>query len=334
MTYVVQDMATLPNAEAYIFRALSIFFLFWYNWEKLGRPFEIEPEFQNHVPSLEGSFPPEFAEFLKFQASYQNFHSGMLFDSSRVIEGKYLDLFARLEIHGKTKHWAIGPFNPVEIPNSSANNRHKCLEWLDKQETNSVIYVSFGTTTSFSEEEIKELAIGLEESEQKFLWVLRDADRGDGFGGEVRRVHLPKGYEERIEGKGIIVRDWAPQIEILEHPSTGGFMSHCGWNSSMESITAGVPMVTWPMHSDQPGNAVLITKVLKIGLAVKDWDRRNELISSSTIEKVVRRLMNSEEGAEMRDRAMELSEAVKRSVDEGGVTRMELDSFIAHISRE
>ncbi|KAK2985813.1 hypothetical protein RJ640_019309 [Escallonia rubra] len=195
------------------------------------------------------------------------------------------------------------------------------------------VYVSFGTTTSLTDEQIKELAIGLEQSGQKFIWVLRDADKGDVFEGEERKTELPRGYEERIEGKGMVVRDWAPQLEILGHPSTGGFMSHCGWNSCMESITLGVPIAAWPMHSDQPRNAVLITRVLKIGIAVKDWTLRDDLVTSSTVEKAVRRLMASQEGADIRKSAQKMCGAARTAVDEGGVTRMELETFIAHITR-
>ena len=98
----------------------------------------------------------------------------------------------------------------------------------------------------------------MEKSKQKFIWVVRDADKGDVFDEDgVRTAELPKGFEERVKGTGLVVRDWAPQLEILSHSSTGGFMSHCGWNSCMESMTMGVPIVAWPMHSDQPRNRVL-----------------------------------------------------------------------------
>ncbi|PHU16716.1 putative cis-zeatin O-glucosyltransferase [Capsicum chinense] len=110
------------------------------------------------------------------------------------------------------------------------------------------------------------LAIGLEKSLQKFIWVLRDADRGDVFTSEGRKVQLPEGYEERIKGRGII---GAAQLEILAHSSTDGFMSHCGWNSCMESMSFGVPIAARPMHSDQPRNSQLVTKYLKIGLIVR-----------------------------------------------------------------
>ncbi|KAJ6912668.1 hypothetical protein NC651_015180 [Populus alba x Populus x berolinensis] len=199
-------------------------------------------------------------------------------------------------------------------------------------EGNSVIYVSFGTTTALDDEQIKELAIGLRQSKQNFVWVLRDADKGDVFSGEERRAELPEGYEDSVDGIGLVVRDWAPQLEILAHPATGGFMSHCGWNSCMESITMGVPIAAWPMHSDQPRNTVLITKILKIGVVVKEWELRDEIVTSKIVESAVKKLMASTEGDEMRRRAAEMGESVRGSVAEGGVSRMEMESFVAHIT--
>ncbi|XP_071912150.1 zeatin O-glucosyltransferase-like [Coffea arabica] len=101
----------------------------------------------------------------------------------------------------------------------------------------------------------------------------------------------------------------------------------------MESISMGVPVAAWPMHSDQPRNALLLEKVLKIGLIVRDWSKQTELVTSITVENAVRRLMDSAEGEEMRQRAKLLTKAVKDSVMEGGVSRLEMDSFIAHIRR-
>lgn len=177
---------------------------------------------------------------------------------------------------------------------------------------------------------------GLERSEQKFIWVLRDADKGDIFNGEVRKCELPDGFEKRVkmEGKGLVVRDWAPQLAILSHDSTGGFVSHCGWNSCMETITMGVPMVAWPMHSDQPRNAVLMTKVLRVGLLIREWAQRDELVMATTIEKAVRKLMASEEGHEMRKTVEELAVVMRQAVEENGVSRVEFDSFISHITRD
>lgn len=198
-----------------------------------------------------------------------------------------------------------------------------------------MIYISFGTTTSMSEEQIKELALGLERSNQKFIWVLREADKVDFFKENGLRYHhqLPEGYEERVKNRGMVVRDWAPQLAILDHPATGGFLSHCGWNSCMESISMGVPMATWPVHSDQPKNSVLVTEVWKAGVVVRDWACCEEVVKSSVVEEALRRLMASDEGKVIRKRAMELGIAVRDSVSSGGTSCLEMDSFVSHITR-
>ncbi|GMN55382.1 hypothetical protein TIFTF001_024503 [Ficus carica] len=336
MAYVVQDVASFENAESFAFQSVSAFTVSMFFKDVMGKaiePLEHEANVKipEHVPSIEGCFTREVVDFLESQSQFDELSSGYLFNTSRVIEKPYMDLLDKILV--SKKNWAIGPFNPVELVEKKvSNDRHMCLEWLDEQAPRSVVYVSFGTSTTFTDEQIEELALGLEQSEQKFIWVLRESDRGDVFG-EVRKLELPKGYEERVRNLGIVVRDWVPQLEILGHRSTGGFLSHCGWNSCMESITMGVPIGAWPMHSDQPRNAVLVTAVLGIGTVVRDWNRRGELAMASTIAEGVRRLMASKEGEEMRKRAEELGGAVRKSVGEGEVSRLELDSFIAHITR-
>nr|WFG82892.1 glycosyltransferase [Lonicera macranthoides] len=340
MGTVVQDIVRIPNAECYAFHSVSAFSVFLYLWERNGRPFTIEDDIIKEIPSLEGCFTSEFVKFINSQFDLSKFSSGRILNTSKAIEGPYIDFLAKDELSEKKKQWAIGPFNPIVINrhhNQNQNQKNKSynisLKWLDEQAPNSVIFVSFGTTTSFTDEQINQIAIGLEQSGQRFIWVLRDADKGDVFDGNVRRANLPKGYEERIEGQGIVVRDWAPQLEILAHFATGGFISHCGWNSCIESITCGVPILAWPIHSDQPRNTVLLTNFLKIGFVVRDWNRAGEIVAAEAVERGVRRLMASEEGSEVRRRAAELGGAVRISVAEGGSSRVELDSFIAHIIR-
>ncbi|GMJ02364.1 UDP-glucosyl transferase 74D1 [Hibiscus trionum] len=330
MGSVVQDVGSIPNAESYAFHTVSAFTLFFFMWRSTGKP-HVDAEILD-VPSLEGCFTKDFSTFIAMQHKYLSFNAGFIYNTSKAIEGAYLELL-REQIRGK-QHWALGPLNPLRVPErSSSGSRHHCLEWLDKQAINSVIYVSFGTTTTMGDEQIQELAIGLSRSNQKFIWVLRDADKSDVFDGEVRRPELPKGYIDSVNGKGLVVRDWAPQLEILAHPAIGGFVSHCGWNSCMESISMGVPIGAWPEHSDQPRNAVLITKLLKVGITIKDWAHRDDIVTAAVVEDGVRRLMDSKEGDEVRKRAAELGEAVRQSVGEGGVSSKEWDSFITHITR-
>ncbi|PON57034.1 UDP-glucuronosyl/UDP-glucosyltransferase [Trema orientale] len=340
MASVVQDVVSIHNAESFTFHSVSAFAIFLFYSDGMAKTTSLlemddRVKFPNDIPSLEGCLNSEILDFIASQYEFNKLNSGNLYNTSRVMERPYMNLLAR--ILPNKKHWAVGPFNPVSfMGNNTANDmtRHTCLKWLDRQEPKSVIYVSFGTTTAFTDEQIKELALGLEQTNQKFIWVLRDADKGDVFDkNQEKKFELPKGYEERVRKMGIVVREWAPQLEILGHASTGGFLSHCGWNSCVESITMGVPIAAWPMHSDQPRNAVLVTKLLGIGTVVRDWAHRGDVARADTVAIGVKKLMASKEGDEMRKRAEELGGALRRSMAEGGPSRKELDCFIAHISR-
>ncbi|XP_055836134.1 zeatin O-glucosyltransferase-like [Solanum dulcamara] len=335
-SWVVQDVSKILNTESYCLNTVSAYLMFSYVWDAARPPVPPEAEVVlKQLPSFDGCISPEVVEFTMKQIGVIH-DAGNIYSTSRVIDGLYIDLMEKTSISKDFTHWALGPFNPVDLDfdkKETVLDRHYSLEWLDKQPPSSVIFVSFGSTTSLSEDDIKELAIGLEISQHRFIWVLRDADKGDIFSGEVRKYQLPEGYEKRVSERGLVIRDWAPQLEILGHPSTGGFMSHCGWNSCIESISMGVPIAAWPMHSDQPRNALFITEGLKIGIPVREWERRNEVVPAETVQKVVRTLMASPEGEEMKRKATALKEAVKLAVMEGGVTHKEMESFVAHITR-
>lgn len=123
-----------------------------------------------------------------------HYRAGDLFNSCRLIEGTYVDLLNKLEMNANKKQWSIGPILPdLTIRRKDSSSRHKSLEWLDKQAPKSVLYISFGSTTTMTDKQIQELAIGLENSKQKFLWVLKDADKGNVFDGETRKARLPEG---------------------------------------------------------------------------------------------------------------------------------------------
>ncbi|KAL8493953.1 hypothetical protein ACS0TY_024938 [Phlomoides rotata] len=181
MSSVVQDVSSIPNAESYVFHSVSAFSIFWFFWEEMEIPFPLDHEgLEEKVPSLEDCFTSEFMEFITDEQKYLGLTSGCLYNSCKEVEGEFLDLIEKISessVGQKQKQWAIGPFNPVQMIMVD-EIRHGCLEWLDKQEPKSVVFVSFGTTTSLSQEQIKELANGLQESQMKFIWVLRDADTG------------------------------------------------------------------------------------------------------------------------------------------------------------
>ncbi|KMS94841.1 hypothetical protein BVRB_014800 [Beta vulgaris subsp. vulgaris] len=328
----------ISNVESYTFHTSSAFTIFFFMWHSMvEKPFNLSSDIPHYVPSSKGCSSPEFEKFAADQYKLANLSSGRLYNTCRSLENKYMDLLTQLPANKNKKLFAIGPVNRL-INTSSNTSKHKCLEWLDEQESDSVIYVSFGTTTSMTDEQIKELADGLDRSNQKFIWVLREADevnifKKDGTAVGEHYDQLLKGYEEAVRGRGLMVKGWAPQLEILGHEAIGGFISHCGWNSCLESLSMGVPIAAWPIHSDQPKNSMLVTEVLKVGVVVKDWANRDELITSSVVESAVRRLMASKEGEELRKRARELGASVRGSVAKGGTSCLELDSFVAHIIR-
>ncbi|KAI3811724.1 hypothetical protein L1987_21453 [Smallanthus sonchifolius] len=341
MGSVVQDFVSLPNAESYTFHSVSAFSIALYTSENVGEQIRklVEQPLMKDELSFEGCFTSEFKNFIATQHEYSKLCSGRIYNTCRVVEQPILELLEAEARNGNKLLCALGPFNPVNIQSGPKFSRKDggpvelCLDWLDKQASNSVIFVSFGTTISFTEQQIIEIALGLEKSDQKFVWVVRDADRGDIVKDDIVHADLPEGYEDRVKDQGFVVREWAPQLDILAHPSIGGFMSHCGWNSCIESMSMGVPIAAWPMHSDQPNNAVLVTKILKVGILVKDWCPRGHVVAADVVEKSVRRLMGSKEGEEIRKRAAEMGRRIRKSVGDGGVTQMELESFIAHISR-
>ena len=204
------------------------------------------------------------------------------------------------------------------------------MKWLDSQKPNSVVYVCFGSLAKFNSAQLKEIAIGLEASGKKFIWVVR---KGKGEEEEEEQNWLPEGYEERMEGTGLIIRGWAPQVLILDHPSVGGFVTHCGWNSTLEGVAAGVPMVTWPVGAEQFYNEKLVTEVLKtgVGVGVQKWAPGvGDFIESEAVEKAIRRIMEKE-GEEMRNRAIELGKKAKWAVGEEGSSYSNLDALIEEL---
>lgn len=260
--------------------------------------------------------------------------AGIIANSCWPLEGEFLDLLS--EEYDSKKIFAVTPlhlFGPKQAV--GLVNRHECLMWLDKQPAASVVYVSFGSTTTMAAAQVEQLAIGLRRSGQRFIWVIREADGGaitsesdSGAGG------LPAGFEEEMEGFGMVVRGWAPQVEILAHRSTAAFVSHCGWNSTMESLSSGVPIIAWPMQIDQPRNAMLLKDYLKVGITVREWDRRKEVVPAARVEEVVRMMVVEEEGKGMRERAKKIGEEIRRAVAEGGSSMADLNAFVAHVTRE
>lgn len=166
-----------------------------------------------------------------------------------------------------------------------------CLEWLDTKAPNSVVLVNFGSITVMSSDHLVEFAWGLANSNQTFLWVIRP----DLVSGE--SAILPPEFVSATEGRGLMV-EWVPQEEVLSHPAVGAFLTHNGWNSTLESVAAGVPMICWPFFAEQQTNCRYCCTEWGIGMEIDSDVKRDE------VESLVREMMEGERGKEMRNRAM------------------------------
>lgn len=188
---------------------------------------------------------------------------------------------------------------------------HHCLKWLDSQAPSSVLFVSFGSLVTFSARQAEEFALGLENSMLPFLWVIRPGLIEDGV--------LPHGFAQRVKERGCFV-PWAPQTRVLAHPSVGGFLTHCGWNSVLESIAAGVPMLGWPVLADQMLNCRCIVDGWGLGMSFscsnEEQDEAEEgvggLVTRAQVETKVRALM-LELPPNVKDNCLRLKRAASRT---------------------
>lgn len=193
-----------------------------------------------------------------------------------------------------------------------------CLSWLDGQGSSSVIYVSFGSNAALSRDEFVELAHGLEASGQAFLWVVRsDATTAGGLLSDI----LPAGFLTRTQNRGLIV-PWAPQLAVLAHPAVGGFLTHCGWNSTLESLWNGVPMLGCPRGAEQKTNARFIAEAWRVGIELERTDMGG--FHRREVEKSVKALMID---GQARTRVQGLKEIVRKAASNGGASHSNLVEF-------
>ncbi|XP_062190596.1 putative cis-zeatin O-glucosyltransferase [Phragmites australis] len=343
--FAAAEAARLPNGEAFGVHCLAAS----YNvgWMDPGHRLLREHGLVFHPP--DSCATKEFVALAKRMGQERRRApvAGMVVNTCRVLEGEFLDVLAGIPSSDGHKLFAVGPLNPVLLPDASrsarplaernAPARHECLQWLDKQPPSSVLYVSFGTTSSLRPEQVRELAAALRSSNQRFIWVLRDADRADMRDAAVSHGRLAVAASElgdaTARGAGVMVTGWAPQLEILAHCATAAFMSHCGWNSTVESLSHGKPILAWPMHSDQPWDAELVCKYLRAGVLVRPWEHRHDITPAAAIREAIERVMASDEGTSMQLRATALGEAVRDAVAEGGSSRRDLDDLVAYMTR-
>ncbi|CAK7327642.1 unnamed protein product [Dovyalis caffra] len=280
---------------------------------------EIPPLKVKDLPDVKTQDPEDLHRYVAKLMDESKASSGLIWNSFEELEQ---DSLTRLCQHFPIPIFTLGPFHKY-LPASSSSlltQDQSCISWLDAQAPNSVLYVSFGSLAAITKNEFLEIAWGLASSNQPFLWVVRP--------GLVQSSGclepLPNGFLEMVGERGYIVK-WAPQQEVLAHPATGGFWTHNGWNSTLEGICEGVPMICQPSFGDQKVIARYVSDVWKIGIHL------DYTLGRGKIERTIKRLMAEAEGQRIRETIMSLQEKAKLCVRQGGSSYRSLASLVDYI---
>ncbi|KAL8171241.1 hypothetical protein V2J09_023045 [Rumex salicifolius] len=270
------------------------------------------------------------AEFLVHGGRYRR-SKGILVNTFANLEPETLRSLSENE-----RAPTIYPIGPVL--NLRRGHRHHILSWLDEQPRGSVVFLCFGSNVSFGKREAEQVGMGIEQSGYPFLWSLRrkplpgDEERLPSEYDDFKEI-LPEGFLERTSGIGRMI-GWAPQTEVLGHEAVGAFVSHCGWNSVLESIRFGVPIIAWPMYREQHLNAFSVVRELGIAVEMRldykyDWagKKGNVVITAAEVEAGIRRAMETEEGAAVKRKVQEMSVLGNKALDVGGSSHNSLRLF-------
>ncbi|MFS8004274.1 putative trans-zeatin O-beta-D-glucosyltransferase [Helianthus anomalus] len=270
---------------------------------------------------------------------------GVVVNSFEGLEQGYVDEYQKVK---GDKVWCIGPLSlchkdeseKVQRGNKSSVNKDECLKWLDSQENGSVIYACLGSISRVEPAQLIELALALESSKRPFIWVVRAGHNTE----KIEKWIDEEGFGERTKDKALLIHGWAPQLLVLSHPAVGGFLTHCGWNSTLEGVCAGVPMVTWPQFQEQFYNEKLVVQVLRTGVSVGaqktsglwvDEDKSGELVKSEAFLNAIEMVMEEgKEGEERRKRAKEIGKIANKAIEDGGSSHRNMTGLIEDIKNQ
>ncbi|XP_044506135.1 UDP-glycosyltransferase 73C4-like [Mangifera indica] len=308
----------------------------------------LSDQFTFRRSQLPGLFNPgSNKDFNKFREEVKAAEAGaygVIVNSFEELETEFLKGFQSAT---GSKVWCIGPvslcnkddLDMAQRGNSEASTEvNPYLKWLNSWPANSVIYACLGSLSNLTPAQLIELGLGLEATNRPFIWVIR---RGQHDITELNKW-LEDGFEERVKGRGLLIRGWAPQVLILSHPSTGAFLTHCGWNSTLEGICAGVPMITWPLFAEQFFNEKLVVHVLKTGVPVgaeavmhlKEEEKFGVQVKKEKISEAIEKVMNENNYEERRKEARKLAETAKKAVEEGGSSYRNITLLIEDIIQQ
>lgn len=254
------------------------------------------------------------------------------FSNIKEADWVFLNTFEEIEsasIAGITQYLPVIPVGPlVDLPLTDAEavrgdlwKAADCVGWLDTQAPGSVVYASVGSVVTLSAEMVVELAEGLRGSGQPFLWVVRDD----------ARVLLPEGFEEEVAGRGLIVQ-WSPQETVLRHSSTACFLTHCGWNSTLECLTSGVPAIAFPQWGDQVTDAKFLVEVFEMGVHLRSQPEL-PAFTREDVQRSVEEVIRGPGAEQLRANAARLKELASGALSRGGSSDRNIQVFVEEIRR-
>lgn len=287
----------------------------------------------DYIPGVQSIEPKDFTSYLQ-PTDKETFTHQITFKAANDVKNadfvlsnniKELELETLTYLEKKLPFFAIGPLLESGFTNSPATvatslwSEIDCTRWLDNKPPDSVLYVAFGSYAHVTKNDLQEIADGLKLSRVAFVWVLRpdivssnDTDP------------LPKGCREELGDRGMII-PWCSQKQVLSHPATGGFLTHCGWNSILESIWSEVPLLCFPLTADQPTNRKLVVDDWKIGINLCDKTK----ISKLEVSEKINILMSGKSGNHnLRNAIKEVKRTMEHALSADGSSKRKMDQFI------
>nr|UHH90554.1 UDP-glycosyltransferase [Nicotiana benthamiana] len=337
----------IPSAMLWIQSAASFSAYYHYYNNLVPFPSNSQPEIDvqlPYMPLLKYDEIPSFLhpstpyDFLKraILGQYKNLSklSFLLMETFQELELDVVNYLVSKNIPIKT----VGPlFKYPKLVTSISDDvqgdfmkvDENCINWLDKKSSSSVVYISFGSIVILKKEQGEEIAYGLLNSGVNFLWVIKPPTKVPNFEPFV----LPNGYLEKVGDRGKIVQ-WCPQEQVLAHPSVACFVTHCGWNSTMEALSSGMPVLAFPQWGDQVTDAKYLVDIFKVGLRLCRGEAENKIIPREEVEKCVREVISGLKAAETKDNALKWKKVAEEAVADGGSSERNLQDFVDYVRSE
>ncbi|KAJ3703462.1 hypothetical protein LUZ61_007167 [Rhynchospora tenuis] len=341
VTYVVNnpfvpwavDVATdlgIPCAVLWV-QSCAVFSTYYHYHHGLEEfPSETNPNISVCLPGIPMMTPEEIPSFLLPSTPYKALTKAILqqFHNIDKVSKVFINSFTELEpeaISAIAKYVHLIPVGPLVEPEDESRSAlrgdlikatDECLEWLDTQAPKSVIYISLGSVVTLTKEEMAKMAHELMTNGRPFLWVVRPDCR----------EHLPQGFLEEVKGRGMVV-GWSPQDSVLNHSSVGCFLTHCGWNSVLETLTTGVSVIAYPQWGDQVTNAKFLVDIYKVGVRLKALMERNALHAA------IEAVMDGPDAKAIKEQAAKWKEAAKIAVAKGGSSDRNIESFVDEVKK-